>query len=293
MTDEFTIRSLVLEAARKLSAISATPRLDAELLLAEVLKCARIKLVSESQQEVSAEQREEYGRLLARRQAHEPVAYITGQREFYGMDFEVSPAVLIPRPETELIVERGLAFLEHREEPLLILDLGTGSGCIAIALAAELRKFGREFQIVGVDSSVTALEVAQRNIERRNLADRVRLQRSNWFSAFKADQDLFDLIVSNPPYIALDDHEVSPETRYEPNQALYAGETGWEVIELLSGKVEFYLKPEGCFICEIGAKQIDLLESSLQGITNFDCSIIDDLAGRSRVLELRLRCAIK
>ena len=221
------------------------PVAEARLLLQEVLGMTAAALAARPEQIIAADRLGDFRDWVARRAAGEPVAYLLGRREFYGRDFMVSPAVLIPRPETELLVDLGRAFLADRR-PARILDLGTGSGCLAITLALET---GAE--VVAADISESALAVARGNAER--LGVQVEFRRSDWFAAIDGD---FDLIVANPPYIADDDpHLAQGDLRFEPAQALSSGADGLAALRVIVAGAGGFLRPEGQLLMEHGYDQ--------------------------------------
>ncbi len=194
--------------------------------------------------------------LVGRRAAREPIAYILKQREFYGLDFEVGPGVLVPRPETELLVEAGLAALS--DGPARILDLGTGSGCILAALLTERpAAFG-----VGVDRSTAALRVARRNLDRHGLAKRAALVRGDWGRALEGG---FDLVVANPPYITAFEHDgLDADVRaFEPRAALVGGEDGLDAYRAIAGDLPRLLRPGGMVALEVGRGQVEAVRGLL------------------------------
>jgi len=248
-----TPRELLDGAVRILAAAAvAEPRLDAELLLAHASGRTRAAILSGGL-EVDGALRARFAALIARRARREPLAYLTGEREFYSLALEVTPAVLIPRPETELVVERALVWLARRA-PGRVLDLGTGSGAIAIAIAAHA-----EAAVVATDVSAEALTVARRNVVRHGLQERIALRRADVFTALDGGPPLerFDLIVSNPPYISERElPRLQPEIRcYEPRQALAGGDDGLKFYRLLAAGLRDHSSAGGCVIVEIGAGQ--------------------------------------
>jgi release factor glutamine methyltransferase len=265
-----------LQAARaRLAAASRNPGRDAEVLLTHVSGWDKAALLTHPERLLSAEQSALFETLVRRRAACEPMQYITGSQEFFGLLFEVSRDVLIPRPETEHVVE---AALEHfgREAKVRLVDVGTGSGAIAVALAHALPRS----QVTAVDLSRAALEVARRNAERHGVLERLTLLQSDLLAAINGVG--FDLVVSNPPYVA--EREIlEPQVfEYEPHSALYAGPTGLEVYERLIPQACKVLKPDGWLILEIGFGQQAALQALLGGWHAVD--FVNDLQGIPRVV---------
>src|SRR5437868_5876746 len=215
---------------------------DAELLLLHTLQIPRVTLLAHPDRELNASQRKAYETSIARRLRHEPVQYITGCQEFYGLTLKVTPAVLIPRPETEHLVEAVLKLLPA-DKSLKIADLGTGSGAISIALAAHLPQAA----ITALDISPEALAVATTNAREHNVAERIRFLQSDLLSALDHEAETFDAIVSNPPYVAETDRAtLHPQVRdYEPATALFAGKTGLDIYRRLIPHAYNALKPHG------------------------------------------------
>ena len=285
-----TIKSLLDLSQDKLRAVSGTPRLDAELLMCYLLKIDRAKLFSKLKEDIDCTIQLEFNKIIERRKSAEPLAYITGKKEFYGYEFEVSPSVLIPRPETELLVELSLQHLVELTGRLNILDLGTGSGCIAVVLALELQKLGRDFTIDAADQASAALDIAAKNAARHSVSKRINFVQSNWFSAFKSLNVSYDLIVSNPPYIAEGDRNISPETKYEPGQALFSGPEGLDSIRLLMLESKIFLNRQGLLVCEIGSSQFSLIQDYYRNFPYFNSSTLTfckDLAGMYRAIKLK------
>jgi len=229
-----------------------SPRLSAELMLAAVLDLERIDLYLRHDQPLTPDELAGFKRLLLRRREHEPMAHILGRREFYGLEFQVGPAVLIPRPETEHLVERALAAAGDLPAPR-ILDLCTGSGCVALALAHRLP----DAQVAATDISRAALEVARANAEALGLAERVSFTQGSLWEAVAADGGFFDLVTANPPYVSQDQWEsLERQVRdYEPRQALVAGPGGLELIEPIIAGAPAHLRPLGWLMLELGAGQ--------------------------------------
>ena len=265
----------VLQAARvRLTSTSQYPRRDAELILAHVLGCDQTALLTHPERLLSLVEADQFESLLKRRLADEPVQYLTGTQEFFGLLFEVTPDVLIPRPETEHLVEAVLERFD-REASLRIVDVGTGSGAIAVALAHALP----QSRVTALDLYPAALEVARRNAQRHGVIDRVTLRQSDLLAAASAAE--FDVVVSNPPYIA-DGEKLEPQVaNYEPRFALYAGPTGLEAYERLIPQACKVLKPRGWLIMEIGYGQRPALEALLGGWS--EVSFVPDLQGIPRV----------
>lgn len=272
--------ALLKSAEHQLSDVSdKLARRDAEILLAHVVGIAlsRLPLLSTP---LSAVQVEAFEDCIGRRANGEPVAYITGEQEFWSLTFGVNHHTLIPRPDTETLVETALGYLRTIEGPRL-LDLGTGSGCVLLSLLHEkLDATG-----IGVDVSDGALEVAQQNSERLGLVDRAQLERSNWYSSLDGFE-CFDLIASNPPYIETKDIEsLMPDVRnYEPASALDGGKDGMDCYRDIASGASSFLKPGGMLVVEIGVGQEDAVLEIFEGEHLVECSVTADLAGINRVV---------
>lgn len=267
----------------------AQPRTDAEVLLAHVLKTERIQLYLRYDQPLQPRELAEYRDVVLRRGAHEPLQYITGRQEFYSLELEVTPAVLIPRPETEILVETTLALLKEQglSSPW-VLDLGTGSGAIAVALGHK----NPQLRILAIDVSVAALAVARRNAKRHSLADRIHLVAMDLCQALSANLAVFDLIVSNPPYIPTKDIPgLAPEiSSFEPRNALDGGSHGLAVIRRIIDQAHRVLRPSGSLLLEIGQGQAQLLRDQTAAHPAYQSmEFIDDFSGIPRVLHLRHR----
>lgn len=254
---------------------SPTPRLDAELLLAQALGKSRGYLHTWPERELEASQHERYQAALARRRAGEPVAYILGRQGFWSLDLDVASHTLIPRPDTELLVETALALLPAT--PLQVLDLGTGTGAIALALACERPAW----QVTGVDRVAEAVALAQGNGTRLQLAN-ARFAESCWFSALAGQR--FQLIVSNPPYIAAADPHLSQgDVRFEPSSALVAGVDGLDDIRLIIEQAPEHLLAGGWLLLEHGFDQAEAVRELLvqRGFAAVDSR--RDLGGHQRI----------
>ena len=257
----------------------ASPRRTAETLLLFVLACDRAHLLAHPERILTAAETSQFETALAQRIRGVPVQYITGHQEFWGMDLIVTPAVLIPRPETEHLVETVLELVRTIPSPRIV-DVGTGSGCIALALAKELA----HAEIQAVDSSAAALVIAGANAERHGLIDRVRFHESDLLNAFSHDTACFDFVISNPPYVSESDKEtLQPEVRnFEPHAALFAGPTGLDVIQRLIPQAQRALKCGGWLVMEIGQGQDVAMRRLLSGWR--DLRWVPDLQGIPRVV---------
>lgn len=256
--------------------------LDAEVIARHVLDCDRATFLIRARDPLPSAFDRLFEDLVRRRLAREPVAYITGHKEFWGLEFEVTPAVLIPRPETELIIEESLAALPARDTVGRIIDIGTGSGCLAIALAIEFS----HANVLATDSSEAALDIAGRNCSRHNVTSRVSLIRTNLLDGVVEQADL---IVSNPPYVPQTDApQLQPEVvRYEPHSALFAGDDGLAIIRRLFTECSDRLADGGRLIVEFGlGQEADLRDAARQAGWMVD-RIRRDLQGIPRVAVLR------
>lgn len=282
MTSSATIASALREAALALEAVSETPRLDAELLMADALGTDRGRMLL---MHISDGVPEGFASRLARRLAHEPVAYITGRQEFWTLSLAVSPAVLIPRSDSETLIEAALDIFRDGA-PERILDLGTGSGAL---LLAALHEFPLASGI-GIDASMAALDVAHANARATGLAARAQLLHCNWRQDGWVDvlSSPFDLVLANPPYIERE-AVLAPQVRaHEPHDALFAGDDGLDDYRTLIPALPRLLASEGVAIFEIGATQREPV-SELAAAQGFDVQCRQDLAGHDRALILRRR----
>ncbi len=238
-----------------------TPRVDAEVLLAHCLGINRIDLYLRHDQPLEKDELFRFKQVIRRRVRREPVAYITGRREFWSIDLKVSSQVLIPRPETELLVEHAQEMMAGRQA-VRVLELGTGSGAICLALAT----LNPDWWIVGSDISFKAVALARSNAMDHDLANRVAFMVADWTAAIDPIGPGFDLVISNPPYIkSADLEELEPEIRlFEPRIALDGGQNGLECIEQIVKKAESHLKADGFLMLEIGHDQQQEVESLLR-----------------------------
>lgn len=285
--DQVRNRALLLRARATLALEQAgveSPALDTDVLFTTALGIDRSKLVTGSFF-LNGRAIQLFHDFVARRAAREPIAYIVGHKEFYGLEFEINPAVLIPRPETELLVEAALNIL--REKPRArVLDLGTGSGAIAIALAVR----AAEAAITATDISDSVLEIARRNARRHGCARRVEFFFGDLFAALSYSHPEYDLIVSNPPYVCEDEvARLQPEiARYEPQTALRGGKDGLDFYTRIAAEAGSYLIPGGDLIVEVGAGQAADVERVLEegGYRIFE--VLRDVDGHDRVVHARL-----
>jgi release factor glutamine methyltransferase len=287
-----SVRSLLKQGIGQLREANVPSfSLAAELLLLHVANRDRAWLYAHPEEILSAETTNRFFSLVRRRANGEPTQHLTGKQEFWGLEFEVTPDVLIPRPETEHLIEVALDRLALRElragrsprltgNGLTFVDVGTGSGCIAVALAKELP----DATIYATDISPAALNVARRNASRLGFADRIRFLESNLFEAFTPVR--FDLIVSNPPYVGRRTAKMlAREVReHEPEAALYGGEEGYEFYAELVARLHEFLKPGGLLVLELGYNSLPAVQPLLDPSHWTDLGVTNDLAGIPRVL---------
>jgi release factor glutamine methyltransferase len=265
-----------------------TPRLDAEVLLAETLGMDRVGLYTHFDQPVQPGELARFKKLIRRRLRHEPVAYIVGQREFWSLPFMVTPDVLVPRPETEILVMEALRVLsqpDQTERRIRILEMGTGSGVISVALAKELPSAS----VVATDLSEKALSIAAENALRNRVRERILFLQGDLFDPLERES-IFDLIITNPPYIPQDYFpSLPPEVRdFEPRVALDGGKDGLTFFRRVLPGVGKYLSPEGWFLTEIGAGQDQKVRQIAEANPDLDSfDFLPDLAGIKRVFKAR------
>jgi release factor glutamine methyltransferase len=300
MNETWTVQRILTWMAQDFTALGVgSPRLDAELLLCSVLGCDRVKLYMDMPRPLSRDELDAARSLVQRRRKREPVAYILGEREFYKHTFEVTSAVLIPRPETELVVDRALEalpkgalndaadFVAASGEPARVLDLCTGSGAIAITLAAERPLL----QVDATDISDAALAVAKRNAARTGVAERVELMHGDLFAPLPRERR-YAVITANPPYITEADYKrLAPEIlQHEPSLALLAGADGFSVLRRICAEASEWLAPNGLLAMELGAGQAPAVMDMLHATQRFtDIAAHRDLAGIERVVEAKRR----
>jgi release factor glutamine methyltransferase len=267
---------------------SESPRLDTEVLLAHALACKRIELYTRHDEVVTDEGRERFKALIRQRIEGCPVAYLVGRKEFYSLELEVSRAVLIPRPDTETVVDECLKLAKEMAEPA-VLDVGTGSGCLAVAVA----KYCKQARVTAVDVSGEALQVAARNAAKHGVAERIRFLQGDLFAPLATDER-FDFVLSNPPYIPRDDIAglAAGVRDFEPHVALDGGQSGLEVLGRLVAGARERLKPGGYLIVEIGAPQEEPARKEILSRDGFDLAkTVLDSAGHPRVLRARWQSA--
>lgn len=264
--------------SRRLAAVSGSPALDAALLLAHVTGAGRAALAAEPDRALSPQQAAELEALARRRLRGEPVAYLTGRKEFWSLDLDVTPEVLVPRPETELVVELALAALAGIARPAAV-DLGTGSGAIALAIARERP----DAAVTAVDRSAAALAVATGNAARLGIAN-VRFLRGSWFGPLAGER--FDLVAANPPYLAGNDPALAALAR-EPRAALVAGPAGLEALAQVCAGAPAALVPGGTLVLEHGAAQGAAVRQLMSAAGFVDVATHRDLAGLPRATQGR------
>jgi len=280
------LSSAITEAAERLRSSSARgdARLDAETLLMHILGRDRAYLYAHPELELACHELTKYHEALTRRSSGEPLQYITGRQEFWGFDLRVTPAVLIPRPETEHAVETALELLRGIQSPHIV-DVGTGSGCIALALASEMP----EATIEAVDIAPEALDVASANAERLGFARRIRFAQSDLLEIFLQSTAAFDLVVSNPPYVGKNEADkLQIEVRqHEPHAALFGGAEGLDIYRRLIPQAHQVLKTNGWLVMEIGYSQEQAIRDLLTEWQ--DVHSVQDLQGIPRVMVARKR----
>jgi release factor glutamine methyltransferase len=256
------------------------PRLCAEMLICHVLGKQRIDLYTQFDWIVPQAQLEQLRALIKRASEHEPVAYLVGKTEFYSIELAIGPACLIPRPETELLVQHAIEALRTRTGEQQVLDLCTGSACISVALAKNCDNA----RVIAADISEPALKIARDNVRKYELNDRIELHQGDLFEPVTGQ--VFDMIVSNPPYVSDSEYEKLDQNvkAYEPRLALHAGSEGLDLYERMLSQMDSFLKPEGVLMLEIGSTQGPTLQAMLtqQGLFR-DVQILKDFQGHDRV----------
>lgn len=284
--ENFSVRQAVQKGAELLSLKGvASARLDAELLLAHALGYSRERLYLNYELSLGTSAKNCYSSLIERRARREPLAYITERREFWSLDFFVSPDVLVPRPETELLVELtlGLAVKLGHNRAVKILDLGTGSGAIAVSLAKELR----DAEIWATDLSAKALPIARANALRHGMKEKIRFLQGNAFGPVKDKPGFFHAVVANPPYVREDEfHNLPPEVRdWEPRLALAGGMDGLDLYRHIVEEAHLYLVDGGYVALEIGAEMGAAVSQLFSGVGCYSsATVAQDYAGKDRVV---------
>jgi release factor glutamine methyltransferase len=264
-----------LKRSEELLSVSDSAELDIQLLLAYCVAQSRTFLMTWPERELTATQLSAFDDLVERRKEGEPIAYLIGQQGFWSLDLRVLPTTLIPRPETELLVEQALAFLSAKPQSK-ILDLGTGSGAIALAMAKELPTA----KVLGVDIDHASIALAKDNAARNNIGN-VSFKQSSWYVELAG---LFDLIVSNPPYIRADDPHLSQgDVRFEPARALVAGTDGLADLRIIISEAPAYLQAGGALMVEHGYDQKQSVSQLFKQSQFVDVSCYQDLAGQDRI----------
>ena len=271
-----TIKTLLANTANTLTGHSDSPLLDAEVLLGFVLGKPRTYLRAWCDNTLTDPQLAAFAALIKQRLQGTPVAYLTGTREFWSRDFTVTRDVLIPRPDTELLIELSLALIP-KDKAVQLIDLGTGSGIIAATLAAERP----DAHVTAVDASLAALAVARHNARQHQLTN-IEFYQSDWFS--NVPDTLFDLVISNPPYIDPDDeHLQQGDVRFEPKTALIAEDQGLSDIQIIADKARNYLKPAGHLLIEHGYNQATQVQAIFNALAYDKVQSYRDLSGQPRV----------
>lgn len=272
------IKDLLNNISTQLAEVSPSARLDAEILLSYVLNQSKTFLYSYPDHELSPIEISELQELVKQRQQGKPIAYLIGKQAFWTFELTVTPDVLIPRPETEILVEQVLSLL-LKDKPCKIADLGTGSGAIAIALALERPLW----QVTAVDISPKALAVAQANAKQLGL-NKINFQIGNWCESLAGAGEFYDCIVTNPPYIAEDDDALEANVRqFEPSIALISGETGLECIEILARTAKSHMLPGGYLLFEHGYQQHNAIKKLLEDEGYINILVHKDYTGHFRV----------
>ena len=282
--DDWTVLRLILWSAEYLKGKGvASGRLDAEHLLAYVVGVGRLQLYLEYDRPLTPGELDGFRPLLKRRAKREPLQYIVGRQPFRELDLVVTPAVLIPRPETEVLVDEILSWAEEQgREDLKAIDVGTGSGAIALSLAIE----GPFASVVATDIDEDALEVARRNRDAAQLAETVELRLGSLLDPVEANER-FDVVTSNPPYVAESDADgLEPEVReWEPRDALFGGPDGLDVLTKLTGGAHSVLRQGGLLALEVGAGQAERVTTMLEGVGSYeDVTVKRDYTGRERIV---------
>ena len=271
-----SIAQAIKQASKTLAETSDSARLDAEVLLCHVLDCSPTHLIAWPEKSLNDKQTQAFNHLIEQRHSGTPVAYLTGSREFWSLNFKVTPATLIPRPETETLVEFVLDKFSEQKK-LKLIDLGTGSGAIAIAIASEKP----DWEIIATDISTEALNIAAENA-RNHQINNIQFIESNWFE--QIEKQHFDLVISNPPYIADQDKHLSQgDVRFEPLSALTSGKTGLDDIKHITARSIQYLSENGWLIFEHGYDQKQAVYDRFKQNNFHKIMQLNDLSGQARM----------
>ncbi len=278
---ELPLQKYLHSLSRRLASVSDTPLLDAQVLVASILDKPRAWVLAHPEAGLTPEQQAALQAALERLEGGEPLPYVLGHREFYGLDFKITPDVLIPRPETELLVDRALAWLRRNPGRRLAVDIGTGSGCIAVALAVHVP----DLQVAAVDISPAALQVAQENAARQQVEKRIHFVQSDLLIGLERR---FDLICANLPYIPTAVLHELPVFGREPELALDGGPDGLDLIRRLFAQAPAHLLPEGLILMEIEATQGKIAQAAARQVfPEADIRISQDLAGKDRLISIQ------
>lgn len=263
--------------------------MTAGLLLGHTLGVDRIYILTKTDEQIDSHQYETYLALIYRRAQGEPLQYLTGHQEFYGLDFKVTADVLIPRPETEFLVERVIQLARESTGAPLIADIGTGSGCIAVSVAASVP----DARIIATDISATALDVAKENAQSHRVEGRIEFLEGDLLGSIAEQcfEGKIDIIASNPPYVPVEIREnLQREVRdWEPDVALYGGQGGMNFYRRLLAESPVYLKPGGFLVCEIGYSQVNDIREMVDAAVWDLIDVTEDLQGIPRVMSFRAK----
>jgi len=280
--DQPSLRALIGWLTRRLDPHTDTPRLDAQVLLGHILEKPRSWLLAHPEANLSPQQQEQLNQAVARLETGLPLPYLLGHWEFYSLDFNLNPAVLIPRPETELLIEQALAWLRAQSDRRRAADIGTGSGCIAITLA----KFIPDLHVTATDVSPKALQIAQSNAKKHHVAERISLVKSDLLPNEKTNAD-FDLICANLPYIPTGRLHTLKVYRREPTLALDGGSDGLDLIRSLLGQAPRRLTRGGLLLIEIDSSHSKrAISLAHEAFPHADVRLLPDLAGQDRLIRI-------
>ena len=279
----YTYENLVFTLKDELKEISSIPSRELQILIESLTKKDKMYYIKNPNEEIPEAIVLKIYNFIKKRQKGYPLEYMIDKKEFYGLNFYVDSAVLIPRPETEMLVDEAFKFLKPKED-ISILDLGTGSGCIAVSLAHLLKYKGSKCKIIATDKSFKAIKIARRNATTNKVKSQIKFIESNWFENIN---EKYDCIISNPPYVKKLDKEKFPNLIFEPEDALYSGDDGLTDIKYLLDNVQNFLNDDGLFLCEFGYDEKGDIEKYIKEKTKFTkYEFLNDLAGIPRVLKI-------